>query len=532
MDRRDFNDIGKEIRTAVQDAISSMDFADLNHQITDSVNEALEEIQFAFRGSNASEGHAASGQRTGGAGPEDSNTARRRAEYEQKRAEEMRRRREEREQERLRQESQRQQERAEEAAYRREQRAQLREDARRRAEEARRQAGSMHQKRQALHDRVQAEAGYVRNVIRHRTDVIARRPKGAVAQVLFTVFGSVLLSLGVLLSLLFGTIAMTGDLAFGVLLVLLGLVIVPVGGCGIWMLARGAGHRGRVERFRAYVNCIQDKNYIKISELAEAVHKSEKYVRKDLKKMIALRMFPQGHISEQQNLFILDHSTFAEYETMRQEVESKSQALKEETREQRLMRETTERGREYLAMIRKANDAIPGVEISGKLSRLEKAVGRIYEQIQKSPDKLPELRRFQDYYLPTTLKLVETYREFDAQPIAGENITTAKREIEASLDTINQAFEKLFDSLFADTAMDVSTDISVLQTLLAQEGLTEEDWKAATEPDAEYMWDLQQAAGADAGQALSEPAGAKEQAVARQGMRAEKAGSGPRPELS
>lgn len=121
------------------------------------------------------------------------------------------------------------------------------------------------------------------------------------------------------------------------------------------------------------------------------------------------------------------------------------------------------------------------MEISEKLFRLEKAVGRIYEQIQKSPEKLPELRRFQEYYLPTTLKLVETYREFDAQPIAGENITTAKREIEASLDTINLAFEKLFDSLFAETAMDVSADISVLHTLLAQEGLTGEAWKASAE---------------------------------------------------
>lgn len=509
MDRRDWNDIGKEIRNAVQDAISSMDFADLNHQITDSVNEALEEIQLAFDGGRRADGR----ERAGHFGEQE---ARRRAQYEQKRAQEMRRRQEarqqaiRRQQERAREQAAWQKEQAKEAEERRREREQMRAEARRQARKA--QDGSLSQKGQFLHDQVRAEAGYMRKEIRRRANVIARRPKGSVAHVLYTVFGSVCLSIGILLALLFGTVALTGDLALGGLLVLLGLVIVPVGGIGIWMLLRGAGHRGRLGRFHTYVNCIRDKDYIKIGELAAAVHRSEKYVRKDLKKMIELGMFPQGHISEQQNLFILDHQTYAEYETMRQEVESKSRAMQAETPQQQLLRETTERGREYLAMIRKANDAIPGEEISKKLSRLEKAVSRIYEQIQKSPDKLTELRRFQEYYLPTTLKLVETYREFDAQPIAGENITTAKREIEASLDTINQAFEKLFDSLFADTAMDVSTDISVLQTLLAQEGLTEEDWRAATEAEAEYLWDLQtvsekQAAGSgqvkEAGQAAA-----------------------------
>ena len=198
-------------------------------------------------------------------------------------------------------------------------------------------------------------------------------------------------------------------------------------------------------------------------------------------------MFPQGHINGDQTMFMLDDATYAEYETMRQEVERKSQFLKDETKEQRQLRETVERGQTYIAAIRKANDDIPGEEISEKLYRLETSVGRIYTQIQKKPEKLSELRKFQEYYLPTTLKLVETYREFDGQPIAGDNIKTAKAEIEASLETIIQAFDKLFDSLFAEAAMDVSTDISVLQTLLAQEGLTEDAWKKATGGRVEYM---------------------------------------------
>ena len=80
------------------------------------------------------------------------------------------------------------------------------------------------------------------------------------------------------------------------------------------------------------------------------------------------------------------------------------------------------------------------------------------------------------YYLPTTLKLVNAYREFEQQPAQGENIRSAKEEIKKSLDVINQAFEKLLDSLFEDDALDISTDISVLHTMLAQEGLTGSDF--------------------------------------------------------
>ena len=82
-----------------------------------------------------------------------------------------------------------------------------------------------------------------------------------------------------------------------------------------------------------------------------------------------------------------------------------------------------------------------------------------------------------DYYLPTTVKLLEAYAQMDAQPAGGENIQTAKREIEATIDTLNVAFEKLLDDLFLDTAWDISSDISVLNTMLAQEGLKEDGLK-------------------------------------------------------
>ena len=129
-------------------------------------------------------------------------------------------------------------------------------------------------------------------------------------------------------------------------------------------------------------------------------------------------------------------------------------------------------GKRYMTRIREANDAIPDTEISNKLYRMELIVGKIFDYVAKHPEQIGQLRRFMDYYMPTTDKLVNAYKDFDMQPIQGENIKKAKTEIAATLDTINEAYEKLYDSMYAEVVMDVSSDIVVLQTLLAQEGLT------------------------------------------------------------
>ena len=133
-----------------------------------------------------------------------------------------------------------------------------------------------------------------------------------------------------------------------------------------------------------------------------------------------------------------------------------------------------EAGDEYVKKIREANDAIPGEEISAKIYRMETLVDRIFDRVEQKPDTVGDIRKLMEYYLPTTIKLLEAYEELDAQPVQGENIISSKQEIEKTLDTLNAAFEKLLDDLFQDTAWDLSSDISVLNTMLAQEGLTED----------------------------------------------------------
>ena len=136
-------------------------------------------------------------------------------------------------------------------------------------------------------------------------------------------------------------------------------------------------------------------------------------------------------------------------------------------------RKILEEGQEYITYIHKCNDDLPGEEITRKLSRLEAIITRIFQEVEKQPELASDLRRFMNYYLPTTRKLVDAYREIELDSFRTEQNEKTKKEIEDTLDTINQAFEKLLNSFFEERAMDISSDISVLHSMLAQEGLTQ-----------------------------------------------------------
>jgi len=112
---------------------------------------------------------------------------------------------------------------------------------------------------------------------------------------------------------------------------------------------------------------------------------------------------------------------------------------------------------------------------------MEEIVKRIFQRVQEHPEIIPDLKRMMNYYLPMTVKLLDAYEDMDSQPVQGETIRASKKEIEDTLDTLNTAFAKLLDSVFQDTAWDVSSDISVLHTILAQEGLKDSDFKTRNE---------------------------------------------------
>lgn len=131
-------------------------------------------------------------------------------------------------------------------------------------------------------------------------------------------------------------------------------------------------------------------------------------------------------------------------------------------------------GESCIKRLRQMNENIPGEEISLKLFRLEGLLKDIFERLKEHPEQKGQMHKFMDYYLPMTLKLVGAYEEFDSLSVQGDDIVEAKHEIERTLDTINDAFSELLNRLFKDAAFDAATDAQVLQTMLAKEGLTNE----------------------------------------------------------
>ena len=132
-------------------------------------------------------------------------------------------------------------------------------------------------------------------------------------------------------------------------------------------------------------------------------------------------------------------------------------------------------GEVYLRKLADADVRIENESISASIRRMETACRSIFGYIAENPARAGSIRKFMNYYLPTTVKLLNTYDRLSRQGVQGENISSTMFEIEGMMQTIASAFEKQLDNLFADEALDVSADISVLETMLQQEGFVDDE---------------------------------------------------------
>ena len=128
-------------------------------------------------------------------------------------------------------------------------------------------------------------------------------------------------------------------------------------------------------------------------------------------------------------------------------------------------------GDKAVSEMRRLNASIEDPKISAQISRLEETTGKIIDTVAASPSKLPQIRKFMSYYLPTTLKLLNAYDRMDSTGASGANIDGTKGRIGDMLDSICTAFTRLLDNLYGDEAMDISAEITVMEQMLAQEGL-------------------------------------------------------------
>ena len=166
------------------------------------------------------------------------------------------------------------------------------------------------------------------------------------------------------------------------------------------------------------------EGYCSIQELADAIGKKNKFVAKDLRKMINLGMFTEAHIDDKKTCFMLNNEIYQNYlnsqESLKQrnDNELRKQEQTNDPKKEELIR-TIEMVNNYINQIKSANDVILGEEISTKLYRLQNIVSQIINYVEKNPKKLPEVNKFTNHYLPITLKLVNSYIELNDQTVQG-----------------------------------------------------------------------------------------------------------------
>ena len=454
------NNLGEKFKETIAEAMKTGDFHALNTLVTDTVNDALREADFqANLSREATEKKVWNSQRN----------------WQDKKREEMKT------------EAQIQAE--------REQREKQQEEHRRQNEEWHRQRREREAQWEAQR-KAQAEQNRARNQAQpvtprpataaEMTSLVKMEKKGNVSGTLCTVFGGIGLGfsgLGLLVQLLLAAFQ-AAALSAAILPGVLSLVFLE-------MIAYGNGQRRRLQRAEKYLELCGTKMYGVINEMARYTGKSVRYVRRDLRKMLKAGMFPDGHLDDKETCFMLNDVIYRQYlETEKAYLEQKKireqekeqntenadpQDTEQNRREQELHSMVAE-GMEYIRHLRDLNDKIEGEAISEKLYRLENLLKEIFDRVQEHPEQMHRMHKLMEYYLPTMLKLVEQYAEFDEVSSPGDDILEAKKEIEKTLDMINQAFVTLLNNLFQDAAFDASADAQVLQTMLAKEGLTESDF--------------------------------------------------------
>lgn len=129
-------------------------------------------------------------------------------------------------------------------------------------------------------------------------------------------------------------------------------------------------------------------------------------------------------------------------------------------------------GKRAIADIRRLNDEIPDERISAQIDLIERLTAQIFDCVRKNPKKLSQIRQFLNYYLPTTIKLMEQYVTLQNQSLKTENITEGMQKIEDLLDKVIIAFQQQLDALFEADVVDITADIRVMEQMMASEGLT------------------------------------------------------------
>ncbi len=275
-----------------------------------------------------------------------------------------------------------------------------------------------------------------------------------------------------------GSVLMTGtntfmNTAYNALGIVGSVLALATAGFG-WMTACGSAWVKAGKQLGQFADLADTTDYHKglsVRMLADLVHQNRKKMLKKLQKYIR-KGWLNGWLDEKTETLYLTAEDYRAAQEARAAVQAEPEPKAEpqaEPQETPLNLETTRRFAKVLAQEQQLMQDAQGVE---ELAHMQKTTEAICDWLEAHPESLPKARRFAEYYIPTTLKLLHTYNDVQGQK--GDNAESIRRDIAGILHTLNQAYDNLYDNLLSDVALDVSSEIAALQGMLANDGLTGE----------------------------------------------------------
>lgn len=251
---------------------------------------------------------------------------------------------------------------------------------------------------------------------------------------------------------------------------------------GLFLIIKGRGAMKYASLFKAYRGLFAGQPYASVQKLADGTGRSVKATIKTLTRLTEDRAYPQGFFSEDDKYYLLSkgaQDVLTEdlaIENARREQADKETALKRDYPKLAAASSEITKTIAAIDMMRSSSSALRKEQLRDELDKLQGLLLQINEYIVQNPQNIPSINGFLDYFLPTIKKLLTTYTELDREKLQTPNIITSKNEIESALQQINKAFENMYNDFFAGTAMDVYSDVSVLNTLIRQKGLADSDF--------------------------------------------------------
>lgn len=379
------------------------------------------------------------------------------------------------------------------------------------------------------------------------------RQKGWIRKIPGRWSGPVRLIIGACGMLVFGALSLGFGLAgigfsmtsgiFSTATIVLESVFIPLTIVSGVLFGTGRAAGNRVRRLREYAGLWGEKGFIMLQDLKNGTGYAMKRIQKDIRFLLDNRLIPYARMDESQTCLILTKEAGEQYDVAvrsrieREQQEARRQAEEsatpgtdgesaerqkpetwtydnqggwnrsirtedsgqdaaaqkrpeEMTEEERKMYQLQQTGGSYLQELRERKARIQTPEVSEKLDRLELLLSRIFVCIKEYPENISQADRLLEYYLPSVMKLVRVYEDMEKQPIQSVNIIKTRMEIAESLDTVNQALEAMYDDMFQDVAMDISSDIKVLETMLEKDGWGAQKLHSQREPESS-IWDEQ-----------------------------------------